>query len=197
MSKNGTRRPDAPPDALAEDEVQFQTNGTLRFRIGGVNHLLRRPTVGELRAYVRLWNEYEAARNVAAKTANEDPPEGAPDDWAPEPFDTELWERGWMDWWRTVFAGNDDDLKGLDRSGAGLPEQFEDCPQWLLHIDLVSETFTHWRTVPWVGGTSPTQQREAAQQLQVEKLGPALQAVSPLLAPALAALPNANATPNS
>lgn len=196
MSKNG-RRADAPPDPYPEDEVQFQTNGTIRFRIEGENHVLRRPTVGELRAYVRLWNEYEAARNAAAAAANADGPAAdSPDEWEPEPFDTELWERGWMDWWRKVFDG-DDELKGLDRSAASLPDEFEDCPQWLLNIDLVTETFGHWRTVPWVGGTSPTQQKEAAQNDTLQKLGPALQAASPLLAPMLEANRNASATPNT
>lgn len=198
-ARNGAEPRSSGPDELIEDEVAFQTNGTVRMRIDGDVHVLRRPTVGELRTYGEAWKAYEADRNQAARDANAERSEDDPAE--PPTFDHDRWDAEWIDWWRMVFTGTGDasvdhPLKGLDRSGLGLAAEWQDCPQWLLSVDLVTEMFTHWRTVPWVGGTSPSQRKEAAQVDEAVRLAPTMAAVAPLVAGAVQQQ-NASATNNT
>jgi len=195
MAKTKARR-----DA-GEDEVAFHANGTMTLKTGGEVHKLRRPTVGELRRFADVMNEIgdddKALRGMveAAQTAWDTQEPATRENLRPPNYDaaTSGIHARMFDWWRTV-------VDELDTNGGQLPtgedeaDRNDDMPPWLVDVALINETFKVWRSVPWAGGTSPTERTQAAQIEMAQKMAPALSAAGPALT---AMLGNGSATPSA
>lgn len=173
MAKNGNRVNGATTRSpnSHDDEVKFERNGTITIFEGGRGHHLVHPTVGQLRAYGDDFNQLQRDQAAARDAAEAEPADG---DTAPE-YDAEVFTEQWLAWWRLVFEGDEGrNLAPLDRDQCPLPDDSDLIPGWLLDPQLVSECFKVWRTVPWAGGTSPAQTKEAALTAQLKEMGPAL-----------------------
>lgn len=173
MAKNGRAGPTAARPSH-DDEVKFEKNGTVTIFEGGRGHHLMHPTVGQLRVYgadfTQLQEDQAAARAKEAETADSDDP---------FEYDDKVFTAQWLAWWRLVIEGDEHQgVAALDRDACPLPADDDGVPGWLLDGSLVSELFKVWRTVPWAGGSSPTQTEEAALMEKMRTAGPA---VAPLL----------------
>lgn len=137
---------------MAADDDRFEPRpaGRINARIAGKDYALRRPTIGETRKWVEDLEGLQAQRREALAELG--------DDYDRAPFEVAL-----IDWWRDVFRTLD-----TGKQAGDLPEDDQDLPPWFLAGDLIAETRSHWSSVPWGPGGSPTQRQAAAQTKATE-----------------------------
>jgi hypothetical protein len=147
-----------------DDQVVATSNGKLKLVVAGVEHVLRRPTIGQQRD---LTTELQAVADLQSEQAD------LPDD----ERDPDAVQAGMLNWWRSV-------VRELDTTGGGtLPGNDDDLPPFLLNSQLAFEVRQHWMTVPWGPGGSPSQQAAKQAELvnrQAERL---LSALTPAAQP--------------
>lgn len=111
------------------DGVDLLDNGQVLLRMNGAEWQLRRPKIGELRAF------YERMKEVL------DAQSGTEDRWEAIRAGEAL-----ADYWQevvNVLRGDDD---------GEFPSDFDDLPVWLLSAELMVKVENHWREVPYLSG---------------------------------------------
>lgn len=145
-------KPRNQPARVKSDEIEFVKDGTIRICLGGTSQRLRRPSIGELQDLLDLLDSCgDEQREFAKLPADERPRLG---------FEAPLFA-----WWRHTV-----ELLG---EGEKFPDN-EDLPPWLCVGSLPGEAKTHWLSVPWGPGGSPSQMEANRQAAQVASLVPAL-----------------------
>lgn len=152
-----------------EDGVAITATGLIKLTIDGVEHTLRRPTIGQRRELEKegvavakrqmALDERLTARAAAAKAEASDSQPAATGD-ASEPTvedaqavaaaytaedDTEsdAIEHDFCDWWRHMFAT-------LGTDGYLLPDDDDEMPGWLPHFGLLRKVREAWLRLPWL-----------------------------------------------
>jgi hypothetical protein len=112
------------------DSCEFPADGQIKITFGGVQRLLRRPTVGELKKFNKMLIDLAQRQKV----------EGS------EEVDLDTMVTATLEWWCDVI----DTLKGEDEIPC--PADLDDLPTWLTNADLMVKMQNHWREVPWASG---------------------------------------------
>ncbi len=108
------------------DRVDAKPNGTVEFVLAADTYTLRRPTVGQLRAF-------EESLNAVAEDTKD--------------ADLDAQQAALFGWWRSVFLAIGSRPLDLDD---------DDLPPWMPTAALIVEVRHHWRSVPWGPGGQPT-----------------------------------------
>ena len=138
------------------DKFDTSVSGVVKATITGQRYHLRRPTIGENRAFLEALTGLQET-NAAAREA--------------DTYDQAEAEHALFDWWREVFRTLD-----TSKLEGELPEDDDQLPPWFLAPDLIADTRAHWASVPWGPGGSPSQRAAAAADKTVGSLGRLLNA---------------------
>lgn len=132
-----------------DDLFEPKPSGVIETCIAGHRYRLRRPLLGEIRAYYALLDEMAA--DEAAELLK-----------PPAEQDTDGINARLLGWWRMVVN---------ELSEGTLPEGDDDLPPWLLHRELITEVKAHWLSVPWGPGGSPSERQAASLMKLTGSLG--------------------------
>lgn len=132
---------------MSTDTVEFTDAGLLKVQVDEQTFTLRRPKIGELRAFDEAWTAIGNAQTARQEMLAGLDPE-ARKDTPPHDFADEF-----IAWYRQVFEVLSD---------TPLPEADDDLPGWFVGAEAGNEMRPKWKSVPWVAGAKPSEQTAAA-----------------------------------
>jgi hypothetical protein len=152
---------------VADETIDYKTDGTIRIISGTIQLRLKRPKAGQFRELQEGWNRVvETEREANAREAEIDDADTDAVRAGRDEREDEV-HGAIFGWWREVS-------EMLDERGGKFPDDSDEMPIWLLDVATVTEAFQHWKSVPWVPGSRPSL-REA------EEMGPMLDKLQQIL----------------
>jgi hypothetical protein len=118
------------PTKRKPDLCDFSSDGQVKIVFGGVQRILRRPNIGELKKFNKALSEISVPRD----TEN------------PQSFDVEEAITSMLNWWEDVI----ETLRGEDDLPP--PSDLDEYPAWMMNADLMLKLQNHWREVPYPSG---------------------------------------------
>ena len=164
---------------MADEVIDYKTDGTIRIISGSVQLRIKRPIAGQFRELNEAWSRVVETERDAIAALDLAPTDDEEAQVSARRAKDDAVHGAIYDWWREV-------ARMLDERGGKFPDDDDEMPIWLLNVETVNEAFGHWKSVPWVPGRRPSV-REA------EEMGPMLEKLQSILA----LVPQASQGPDS